>query len=177
MDFKKYIFLFLLLWSFNALSSREMTSVAKDTSIRWMSWKEAIEANKSVPKKIMIDLFTEWCGWCKRMDATTFVDPSIVDYVNKNFYAVKFDAEQKDSIIYNDHTFHFLPDGRRGVHELAYALLDGKLGYPTLVYLTPTMERIMISPGFKQVDMLIKEMKFAYDDSYLTTTWEEYQKK
>ena len=51
MDIKKYILLFLLLWISNALISKEMTSIAKDSTIKWMSWKEAIEANKSAPKK------------------------------------------------------------------------------------------------------------------------------
>lgn len=148
----------------------------KDTSVRWLSWNQAMILNKTKPKKIMIDLYTEWCGWCKRMDASTFKDSSVVDYINKNFYAVKFDAEQRDSIIFNDHTFKFIPQGNRGVHELANSLLDGNLGYPSIVYLTSTMERIMISPGYKPSESLLKEMKYAYEDLYEKIKWEDYQK-
>ncbi len=169
----------LLLIGTQIFACKGNVSMQGDTgvsTIKWMSWKEAMEENKKVPKKIMIDLFTEWCGWCKRMDASTFVDPVIVEYVNKNFYAIKFDAEQNEDIQFNDHTFKFVPNGRRGYHELAYALVDGQLSYPTLVYLTPKMERIMISPGFKPTENLLKELHFASDDIYLKTKWEDYQK-
>ena len=167
----------LLLLATGSLTACKSPDPKGDSTIHWMSWQEAIEANQKAPRKIMIDLFTEWCGWCKRMDASTFVDPAVVAYVNQHFYAVKFDAEQKDSIVFNNHTFHYIPNGRRGYHELAYALVDGQLSYPTLVYLTPKMERIMISPGFKPTDGLMKEMRYAKEDIYLQQKWEEYQQR
>lgn len=66
----------------------------KTETIKWMGFNEAIEACKKEPKMIFIDVFTDWCGWCKRMDATTFKNPVIAKYMNDKFYAVKFDAER-----------------------------------------------------------------------------------
>ena len=60
--------------------------------INWISWDQMIEqrANDSSKKKVFIDLYTSWCGWCKRMDGSTFSDPTIVNYMNAKYYCVKF---------------------------------------------------------------------------------------
>ena len=129
--------------------------------INWMSWDQAVKANKSAAKPLIIDVYTDWCGWCKRMDETTFKDPRVAAYVNDNFYAVKLDAEQKGDIVYDGTTFSFQQQGKRGVHMLAASLLDGRLSYPSIVYLNGAMERTMISPGYKDADALLNELKQA----------------
>ncbi len=144
--------------------------------VNWLTWQEAVSLNKENPKKIFIDVYTDWCGWCKRMDASTFSDPKVVKYLKDNFYAVKFDAEQKEDIEFNGHTFTFIKRGRRGVHTLAAALLDGRLGYPSVVYLNEKFERIATSPGYKGADAILKELTFAAEEHYKTSSWEEYFK-
>jgi thioredoxin-related protein len=150
---------------------------ASESAIQWMTWDEAVKANAKAPRKIFIDFYTDWCGWCKRMDATTFSDPSVADFVNKNFYPVKFNAEQKEDVVFMGTTFKWQAGGRGGVHMLAYELLEGRLGYPSYVYLTPKYERILISPGYKQVPDFQKEMKFVAEEHYNTTSWEEYKNR
>lgn len=147
---------------------------AINNEITWYTWEEASELNKKMPKKIFVDLYTDWCGWCKRMDATTFRDPKVVQYINDNFYAIKLDAEGQEDITHGTHTFKFIPSGRKGVHELAYSLVDGQLSYPTYVTLDEKYARIMISPGFKQADALMKELKFAKEELYKKQSWEQY---
>lgn len=142
--------------------------------IKWYTWEEAHELNKTTPKKVFIDLYTDWCGWCKKMDKETFTNPDVVKYLNENFYPVKFDAEQKGDIVFNDKTFSFMNSGRRGVHQLAYALLDGRLGYPAFVTLDETFARIMISPGYKKAPQLMKELAFAKEEKYMTMSFEDY---
>jgi thioredoxin-related protein len=135
--------------------------------ITWYTWDEALALSAKEPRKMFIDVYTDWCGWCKRMDATTFKDPKVVEHINANYYAVKFDAEQKEEIEYNDHTFKFIPSGRRGVHELAYALLDGQLSYPSYVYLDNQQRRLYISKGYKQVEQMMTELNYFTDEKYL----------
>jgi len=149
-------------------------ATAEAAEIKWYSWEEAMAANEKNPKKVFVDVYTDWCGWCKRMDATTFKDESVVEYLNQNFYAVKLDAEQKESITFDGHTFKFIDQGRRGVHELAYALLDGKLGYPAYVYLNEEMERITVSPGYKPAETLMQELKYIGGDHYKSKSFKEY---
>ncbi len=155
-----------------------VSNVTKRTAegeIAWMTWDEAVKANEKAPKKIFIDFYTDWCGWCKKMDQSTFMEPGVVDYVNKNFYAVKFNAEQKEDVKFKGTTFSWTAGGRNGFHKLAFELLDGRLGYPSYVYLTPTFERILISPGYKDAPMLHKELKFVSEDHYNSMSWDQYR--
>lgn len=151
-------------------------SAPLENGVKWYTWEEAVALNKVKPKKMLIDVYTDWCGWCKVMDKKTFTDAAVAEYINKNFYAVKFNAEQKQDVRFNDQTFGYVETGGgRGVHTLAYALLDGKMGYPSIVYLNEKYERILISPGFKEVPDMLKELKFTAEDHYAKTSWENYK--
>ena len=70
------------------------------------------------------------------MDKDTFTNSVISDILNNKFYPVKFDAEGKESVTFLGQTF--INDGKSGnAHQLAVALLQGQLSYPTVVFLTP----------------------------------------
>lgn len=178
---KKIIIGGIILVSLGAIAAFALPAVKNSApaptttaTVQWMTWDQAMKAMEKQPKKIFIDMYTDWCGWCKRMDETTFVHPSVVEALNKDFYAVKFDAEGKQEITYDGHTFKFIPSGSRGVHELAYALLDGRLGYPSYVYLNEKRERITISPGYKPADSFLKELKYITGEHYKTTGFQDF---
>ena len=82
--------------------------------INWISIEELETAQANEPRKVLIDVYTAWCGWCKKMDKTTFVDKDLVNYVNDNYYCVKFDGEDKNIIKYRGFEFKYVPNGRRG---------------------------------------------------------------
>lgn len=146
--------------------------------IKWYTLEEAMKLSEKQPKKIFIDVYTDWCGWCKRLDKTTFADPLVAAYVNEHFYPVKFNAEQKEQIKFKGYTMKFKPDaGRRGAHEFAIALLDGRMGYPAVVYLDEKQDRISISPGFKPADVMLTELKYIGGNHYKTMGYEEYKSK
>ena len=145
--------------------------------LKWYTWEEAVELNKTAPKKIIVDVFTDWCGWCKKMDKSTFVSPEVANYLAANFYPVKLNAEQKADIQFNGQRFSYVDSGNgRGVHTLAYSLLDGQMSYPTVVYLNEKYERIMISPGYKDVEGMMLELKFAAEERYTKQSFEDYKK-
>ena len=143
--------------------------------INWMSWDEAIAANKIKPKKIFVDIYTDWCGYCKKMDATTFKDPSVVEEMNNSFYAVKFDAEMKEDITFNDAVFSFVNTGRRGAHQLAFALVDGRMSYPSFVLLDESFQRVMLTPGYQTPDRLIPQLKYTSTNAYKTKNFGDFQ--
>jgi thioredoxin-related protein len=146
------------------------------TPISWLTFEEAVRSSAQEERKIFIDVYTDWCGWCKRMDATTFSDPAVADVLQNKFYPVKFNAEQREPITFNNHTFKFVPRGTKGYHELAATLLNGKLSYPSVVFLNDKFEIIQVLPGYRKADEFLKIITFIGEDHYLTTSWEDYSK-
>src|SRR3990172_7231234 len=109
----------------------EKIKPGKEKEIKWYTFKEAQELNKKTPKKFLIDCYTNWCGWCKKMDATTFKNEVIAKYVNEKYYAIHFNAETKDTINFNGKDY----TNKSGTHSLAIYLLNKQLSYPNIVYL------------------------------------------
>lgn len=153
-------------------------SEPQEEKVNWMSWEEAIEKiENGEKKKIFIDVYTDWCGWCKKMDKSTFSHPEIAKYMNKHFYAVKLDAEGKDDIVFRDHTFKYVAQGRRGYHELAASLLQGKMSYPTVVFMDENANLLSPVPGYQQPGSFHKVLTYFAEEHYKDTDWKEFEKK
>ena len=133
--------------------------------IEWMSFSEAQEAQKKEPKKIFMDVYTEWCGPCKLLDKNTFQNPDVSRYIIENYYAVKFNAEGDEEIKYYDQTFtnpNFDPNrkGRNTTHQFTQFL--GVKGYPTMVFFSENGDPIMPLVGYqkpKQIELFLKMIK------------------
>ena len=97
-------------------------------------------------------------------------------YMNDNFYAVKFDAEQSESIEFMGHTFiNPNPMGaRKGTHQLAAALLQGKMSYPSYVFMNEKNQVLTVVPGYAEAKDFLPILKYFGSDSYLNITWEDY---
>jgi len=140
-----------------------------------MSFEEAVAMSDQSPKKIFIDVYTDWCGWCKRMDATTFKDTAVINYINSNFYAVKLNAETKDTIRFREKSFTYLPAYK--ANEMAVSLLNGQMGYPAFVYLDQNYSLLKAVPGYQTVDQLIPTLKYMVEEKYRNVPWEEFEKE
>jgi thioredoxin-related protein len=140
--------------------------------INWMSIEEA--AGKKKPRKVVIDVYTDWCGWCKKMDKTTFADEKVAKYVNDKFYAVKLDAESKEPITLNGKTYKYNPQAK--AHELALELLQGRMSYPTTVYLDEKFNTIQVQPGYLEAPVFNKLNHFFGENAYQNQSWSDFEK-
>ena len=156
--------------------------VSQAQEIKWMSMNEALAAQKKEPKKILMDAYTDWCGPCKLMDQKTFTNKDVVNYVNKHFYAVKFNAEGTEEVMYRDFNYtnpNYDPNrkGRNSQHFFANALKIS--GYPSLVFFDEQSNVIAPIAGYRTPEQLEIYLKMIAKDDYkkLTTqeAWQEYE--
>jgi thioredoxin-related protein len=151
-----------------------ITILGSAQDVNWMTIEEAYAESKTEAKPILVDVYTDWCGWCKRMDKDTYSKEDIANYINSNFLPVKFNAEQKDSINILNHTFKFVDQGRRGYHELAAALLNGKMSYPATVFLNEKFEMITVVPGYQNQEQFDVILNYIEGEHYMKTPFEEF---
>jgi len=151
--------------------------------INWMSMNEALEAQKKEPKKIFMDVYTNWCGPCKLLDKKTFHNKDVVQFVNEHYYAVKFNAEGTEEVRYNDFTYtnpNYNPNrkGRNSQHFLANALKI--TGYPSMVFFDENANLIAPVVGYKTAEQLEIYLKMIQNDDYKKLTsagaWQKYEK-
>ncbi|MDO9552210.1 MULTISPECIES: thioredoxin family protein [Rhodonellum] len=133
---KKISFLFI------PLLLGALTLQAQD-KINWLTFEEAAAKTAENPRMILVDVYTDWCGWCKKMDKETFTNPAVIAYINKSFYPVKLNAEN------SSRKFNF--KGREYTEEtMARAFRVNS--FPNFILMDPVMENITQMPGYRLPD-------------------------
>ena len=165
----------------NSSKAKTIATSATNGAIQWITLSELEQKIKKEPRKVMFDLYTGWCGWCKRMDKDTFQHPDVANYINQNFYAVKFDAETAETVNFNGAAYEFVPGKRRGTNMLATRLIlgdqpSGRVGYPTIAFLDENLNRIDAYPGYKNAHNFDELAHFVKDEHYKKgTTLAQFQ--
>ncbi len=151
-------------------------AIQAQDEVHWVSFEEAVVLNEKEPRKILIDVYTDWCGWCKRMDKTTYVNKIIVDYINQHYYAVKLNAEMKDTVRFRDVVFVSQPGGRRATHQLAISLLDSKMSYPTTVFLDEDFNLLTRAAGYLDAKKIEPILHFFNENKHKELAYPEFLK-
>lgn len=126
--------------------------------INWMTLEQATKASKENPTKpILLSIYTNWCGYCKKLDKETFVDANVTKYVNEHYIPVKFNAETKDMVSFLGINYTYISGAR--ANYLAYVLTQGRLSYPATVVLDSkgNTERIIL--GYRSPSDFSQDIK------------------
>lgn len=143
-------------------------SIAQE--INWLTFDEALALQKKKPKKIMMDVYTNWCGPCKMLDKNTFQNGDVAKYVNDNYYAVKFNAEGNDVVKYKGVTYSNsgykaeMASRRNSVHDLTRSLQVN--AYPTIVFFDENGDQISPIRGYQNPQQLELYLKMFKDDKH-----------
>ncbi|MBK8700154.1 MAG: DUF255 domain-containing protein [Saprospiraceae bacterium] len=139
-----------------------------------MTWEDALKKQEKAPRKLFIDVYTEWCSWCKKMEASTFNQDQVAKYINEHYYPIRFDAEYKNPIEFKNTTYSYVKTFKGGYHELAAYILQGKLSYPSIVFLDEELNLIQSIPGFQNNEDFEMIINFFGGDHHKTTPWRKF---
>lgn len=168
----RHLFMILLVWVSSALFSQG----ENEGLVKWLTLKEAQAKNKELPKPIIIDIYTDWCGWCKHMMRTTYSNAGLAQYINANFYPVKFDAETKDTIVYDGKIYKPTSPQPKTPHELAIKFLGDRLSYPSTMFITNNYQFNLLTQGYLEDKKIEPILVFMVENAWQTSTFDEFNK-
>lgn len=151
--------------------------VALEAQVKWYKIEEAEKEAAKTGKKIMVDVYTNWCGWCKEMDKGTFPEKNVAKILNESYIPVKFNAEQLENITWGGTVYKVVrPKNSGRYHQLAANWLNGQLSFPTIVILDEHGKMIQAINGYRRAAEFEKIIAFFATDSHKTTQWAVFEK-
>lgn len=139
-------------------------AVSTSTDINWQKYDDGLAEAKKEGKKVFVEFTAKWCGWCKRMHATTFKDPGVVNLLNKYYVTVSVDGDSKDTLDIDG----YITSEKRLAREYRVT------GYPTYWFLTPEADPIAPVKGYRDAKSLGDILDYLKDDQYKTVKYEDF---
>lgn len=163
--------LFVFIASFFVLSSAKVKPTDKE-KINWLTIDEVNLKMKNEPRPIIMDIYTNWCYWCKVMDKKTYNNKEVVSYINQHFYAVKLNAETKEAVVWNNKSYSY--DEANKVNDFALFATQGQLAFPNTVIFPQKMEVPAAIPGFMEPKEIEVILKYFGEGFYKSQNFNEY---
>ena len=161
-------FLMTLVLAFAMASfASTLKTEASEAEVNWITIEEAQVLMQEEPRMVFVNIYTDWCSWCRRMKSETYDHPVIAEYLNDNFYAVNLNAEQEESIEFRGVEFENENLGeRRPAHSFAIALLQGQMSYPSIAFFDENLDLLTAIPGFRPPANMEAVLAFFNDGVY-----------
>lgn len=131
--------------------------------VNWLSTDEVQQKLKTDPKPVLVDLYTDWCYWCKVMDKRTYQNEKVIAYINQHFYAIKLNAETRDTILWNNQDYTYKT--RYKVNQFTMFATGGKLRFPSTIIFTRPDDPVSI-PGYLRTGDIESVLKYFGDGIY-----------
>lgn len=149
----------------------------KTQTVAWTPIEQAAAANPAQEKFYLIDFSTSWCGWCKKMDNTTFTDPVVIAILNKYFIPIKFNAEGSDSVVWGGSEYAAKPaaNGRPVTHPFTRAMLGKQIGYPSFAIFYGDQRLLTILQGYESAYDFSMVLWYIVSGDNMRYAFEKYQ--
>jgi len=122
-------------------------------AVAWLDWDEGMRQARASNRPILVDVYTNWCGWCKRMDRDVYARADVRDYLAGSFVTIKLNAESQARGTYEG----------RSLTSRALASRLGVRSYPTTLFLRPGGARIVTVPGYVPADRFLLLLRYIGD--------------
>ena len=130
-----------------------------------MKLDDAIAMAEKSPKKILLSVTAEWCGYCKKMDREVYGQQVVADLIDEHFYPAYIDTDSKNEVNFMGETYT--------EQELAWAFRI--TGTPTTIFLSAEGKPLGVQPGFIPGDVFKKLVSFVGTDSFKSMSFDEYE--
>ncbi|MEO7961036.1 MAG: DUF255 domain-containing protein [Ginsengibacter sp.] len=161
------VFLFLF-------NSAKVNQPVRD-KLDWLEINLVSEKIQNESRPVIIDLYTNWCYWCKVMDKKTYSNKKVIDYINNHFYAVKLDAETKGVVKWKNKDYQY--NNNYKVNEFAMYVTSGQLSFPSTIIIPDMNSAPIAIAGFMEPKEIESILKYFGEGAYKKQNFQEYQSK
>lgn len=144
-------------------------------TLNWLTLTEVEAKLKEQPRPVLIDLYTDWCGWCKVMDKKTYTNEQLIKYLNEKFYVVKLNAETRSELSWKGKIYSFNPQYK--TNDIALYLTAGQLAYPTTVIIPSGNDEPQPIPGMLEVKDMELITTYFGENQYGKVPFNSYAKR
>jgi len=156
-----------VLFSLPSATVAQSQEKSKSSAIQWLEFDKAVATAKKEGKLMVVDFYTDWCGWCKKMDQDTYTHPEVVKYARAKLVMSKVNAESQQLTRYKD-------------MDLSYQQLAQSFevrGYPATIFISENGEWLTSVPGYLKPDQFLPILEFLSEGHYKTMKFEDFMQK